>query len=112
MKSDRGLVTDAGGGNLLARRWVVPVDKAHSSVAAEFSQGWHTSHSGTSPSSKQKPLPVIPKPQSLSGLFPEGNEGLFLTASLHTLTMPSMVIHLLFHLCFAAFLVWGSEALN
>lgn len=42
MKSDGGLVTDAGGGKLLARGWLVPVDKAHPSVAAEFSQGCGT----------------------------------------------------------------------
>lgn len=58
LRSDGRLVTDAGGGNLLARRCLVLVDKIHSSVAAEFSQGWHGSHNGASPSSEQRPLPV------------------------------------------------------
>lgn len=48
------LVTDAGGGNLLARRWLVIVGKIHPNVAAEFIQGWHGSHNGASPSSEQR----------------------------------------------------------
>lgn len=54
LRSDGGLVTDAGGGNLLARRWLVIVGKIHPSVAAEFIQGWHGSHNGASPSSAQR----------------------------------------------------------
>lgn len=87
VRSGGRFVTDAGGGHLLARRWLVLVDKVHPIVAVELSQGWRRGHSVASPSCEQRPLPfrahLAPKPQSLGGLLPEGNECLLQVNVLH-----------------------------